>query len=522
MTNTIKVHTLFLLMTVLFGFSMTVVKAQNQDRDIFGSYLDRGLTKASENLTEGYAIFVASNSPFVYLVNRNGEVVHSWKGNYFSEGCPYLNDDGSIFLLAADPDFPVFAGGGEAGRIQKISWDSKILWDFEYATEDHLAHHDIAPLPNGNVLAIAWEARSYEEVIQAGRKPELTPKAGLWTSRIVEIQPIDKTHGKEVWKWQIWDHMIQDFDKTKDKYGDVAAHPELLDFNAQDDELPKPITQDSLDVLHKMHRLRRNVSIDNRGSDIFHLNAIDYNAEKDQIAFSSPDLSEVFIIDHSTTTEEAKGHNGGRWGKGGDFLYRWGNPQNYRQGDSTDQQSFGQHDFRWIPKGYPGEGSMTFFNNRLPGNKRKDSLDYSNIYQIKPLTDDQGHYVMTGNRRFGPKEPEWKYIAKDTISFFAPFVSGGQRMKNGNTFITEGPKGRIFEVTPEGDIVWEYLNPYRGTIHHTNGDPVSPMPLTYFVWRSHFIPADHPALKDKELKPIDPQPEVFKLPPKKEEKEKSE
>ena len=518
MRNNSKILTLVITLLIQFNFLDIYAQSQSPERDIFGPYIPRGLTKTSDNLTDGYAIYVASNSPSVYLVNRKGEVVYEWKGNYFSEACAYLNDDGSIFLLAADPDFPVFTGGGEAGRIQKISWEGKILWDFEYATEDHLAHHDIAPLPNGNVLVIAWEARSYDEVIQAGRKPELTPKAGLWTSRIVEIQPTDKTHGKEVWKWQIWDHMIQDYDETKDKYGDVAAHPELLDFNAQDDELPKPRTQDSLDVLKKMHRVRRNVTIDNGGSDIFHLNAIDYNAELDQIAFSSPDLNEVFIIDHSTTTEEAKGHTGGRWGKGGDLLYRWGNPKNYRQGDSTHQQSFGQHDFRWIPKGYPGEGGMTFFNNRIPGNKRKDSLDYSNIYQIRPLTDDKGNYSLMDNKRFGPKEPEWKYIAKDTISFFAPFVSGGQRMKNGNTFITEGPKGRIFEVTPEGEIVWEYLNPYRGNIHHTNGDPKQANRFTYFVWRAHFIPADHPALKDKELVPLDPQPEVFKLPPKKEEK----
>jgi len=209
---------LTLVITVLIQFSFLDIYAQSQgpDRDIFGPYIQRGLTKTSDNLMEGYALYVATNSPYVYLVNRKGEVVHEWKGNYFSEACAYLNDDGSIFLLAADPDFPVFAGGGEAGRIQKISWDSKMLWDFEYATEDHLAHHDIAPLPNGNVLAIAWEARSADEVIQAGRKPDLTPKAGLWTSRIVEIEPIDKTHGKVVWQWQIWDHLIQDFDKEKE------------------------------------------------------------------------------------------------------------------------------------------------------------------------------------------------------------------------------------------------------------------------------------------------------------------
>ena len=111
---------------------------------------------------------------------------------------------------------------------------------------------------------------------------------------------------------------------------------------------------------------------------------------------------------------------------------------------------------RWIEKGHPGEGSMTFFNNDVPGTQRKDSLDYSYIYQIRPLTDGNGNYILMDNKRFGPMEPEWKYIAKDTISFFGPFVSGAQRMKNGNTFINEGPKARIFEVTPDGEIVWEY------------------------------------------------------------------
>ena len=161
---------------------------------------------------------------------------------------------------------------------------------------------------------------------------------------------------------------------------------------------------------------------------------------------------------------------------------------------------------------------MTFFNDQVPGIHRKDSLDYSAVYQIKPTKDADGNYVLLENHRFGPEKPEWKYIAKDTISFYAPFVSGAQRMKNGDTFITEGPKGRIFEVTPEGEIVWEYLNPYHGDIRYLDGDPRQVQMYPYFVWRAHFVPADHPALKGKDLVPLDPQPEVFKLPPPKEEK----
>ena len=86
-------------------------------------------------------------------------------------------------------------------------------------------------------------------------------------------------------------------------------------------------------------------------------------------------------------------------------------------------------------------------------------------------------------------------------------------MENGNTFINEGPKGRFFEVTPEKEIVWEYLNPYRGEARKLNGDPKRHLPWTYSTFRSTFVPEDHPAFAGKELKPLDPQPEVYKMPP---------
>ncbi len=503
---------------LVFNFQILFSQEDKPKENFLGLYIPRGLTKTSDNLAEGYIMYSPPISASVYLMNRKGEVVHEWKGNY-EIGSPYLNDDGSITTLATDLDFPVFEGGGMAGRIQKISWDSKMLWDFEYANEKEHVHHDIAVMPNGNVLAIAWEAKTAEEVLQAGRKPELIPKAGLWPDKIVEIQPIDKTHGRIVWEWHMWDHLIQDFDPEKDNYGDVVAHPELLDFNVGK-EVPEPITQDSLEILRAKGEVGRNATIDNDGSDVYHLNAVNYIKELDQIAFSSFYLGEVFIIDHSTSTEEAAGHTGGRYGKGGDFLYRWGNPQNYRQGDSTDQQTFNQHDIRWIEKGYPGEGNLTLFNNNIP--LGRDSLKYSAAFEIKPFVGKEGHYELMENKRFGPNEPHWKYVAKDTMSFHAPYVSGAQRMKNGNTFINEGPKGRFFEVTPEGEIVWEFLNHFRGNIHKPNGDKMPYDGWNYSSFRSNFIPIDHPALKGKTLAPIDPQPKIFKMPPKEEEKEKSE
>ncbi len=485
-----------------------------KDRDMFGYKYARGLTITTEGITNGYVMFAVPNSPFIYLINRKGEVVHQWKGNYGVMNS-YLQDDGSIILQADDPDYPVFGEGGPYGRIQKINWDGKMLWDFEYATEEYIVHHDIAVLPSGNILAIAYEAKSFEEAIAKGRKPESTVADGPWLEKIIEIEPQGKHHGKIVWEWHLWDHLIQDHDPTKANYGVVKDHPELLDFNLGLKAEPV-ISEDSLDILKEKGWAERNTTVGNRGSGIFHFNAINYHADLDQIVVSSPEVGEILIIDHSTTTEEAAGHKGGKSGKGGDFLYRWGNPGNYHRGDSTNRQLFYQHDVRWIEKGKPGEGRLTVYNNNIEG--RKDSLNYSAIYEIQTPINENGNYLIENDKAFSPERPFWIYVAPDTLSFYSSFISGAHRMISGNTFINEGARGRFFEVTPEGKTVWEYLNPYHGDIHKPNGDPVNPRDMPYSTFRSTYIAADHPAFIGKELKPLDPQPNVFKLPPPEEKK----
>jgi hypothetical protein len=338
----------------------------------------------------------------------------------------------------------------------------------------------------------------------------LIPKAGLWPDKIVEIKPNGKYGGTVVWEWHIWDHLIQDHDSKKRNFGKPAEHPELLDFNVGE-AIPPLISEDSMDILKAQGRiLWKNQTPENTGSDVYHLNAIKYNADLDQIAFSSPGLSEIFIIDHSTTTKEAASHKGGRWGRGGDFLYRWGNPENYKRGDSTDQKLFHQHDIRWIEEGLPGAGNLTIFNNDI---HNKGSLSYSAIYEIAPPKDQKGNYIIEKGKAYGPEKPAWTYVAKDTVSFWSSFISGAHRMSNGNTFINEGAKGRFFEVTKEGKIVWEYLNPYRGELRKPNGDPIPPMPLTYVAFRSTFIPADHPGLANRKLEPMTQQPKVFVMAP---------
>ncbi|MBK5279784.1 MAG: aryl-sulfate sulfotransferase, partial [Bacteroidia bacterium] len=313
-----------------------------------------------------------------------------------------------------------------------------------------------------------------------------------------------------VWEWYLEDHLIQDYDSLKGNFGAPEAHPELLDFN-MGRPIPPALTQDSLDILVAKGWADRNETTGSRGADIYHFNAVNYNAVLDQIVISSPHLDELLIIDHSTTTQEAAGHKGGKSGKGGDFLYRWGNPKNYQRGDTSNQQFWGQHDVRWIEDGKPGAGHLIVFNNNVPG--RKDSLDYSVVLELTLPVDEAGHYQIENGKPFGPEKPNWMYVASDTISFHSGFISGAHRMNNGNTFINEGARGRFFEVTPEGKIVWEYLNPYHGEIRKPNGDPTDIMPMAYSQFRATFIPSNHPALVGKELKPIDPQPKPFVLPP---------
>ena len=76
-------------------------------------------------------------------------------------------------------------------------------------------HHDIEPMPNGNILIIAWERKSVEETLAAGREPELVAVNGLWPLHIIEVSPVRPTGSEIVWEWHVWDHLIQDFDRTK-------------------------------------------------------------------------------------------------------------------------------------------------------------------------------------------------------------------------------------------------------------------------------------------------------------------
>ncbi|MEJ2133585.1 MAG: aryl-sulfate sulfotransferase, partial [Gammaproteobacteria bacterium] len=144
-------------------------------------------------------------------------------------GSLYLLDNGHLIRGAREPEVPAFWGGGQGGRIQELTWDGEIVWDYLLASEEHLLHHDFEVLPNGNVLAIAWEKRTPEEARRAGRKPDRTPEGGLWPDKIVELEPLPPNDARIVWEWHMWDHIVQNHDASLRGYGEPSAHPELVD-----------------------------------------------------------------------------------------------------------------------------------------------------------------------------------------------------------------------------------------------------------------------------------------------------
>lgn len=379
-----------------------------------------------ERVYDGYTLFSPEYHTNTFLINKNQEIVHSWQGDTIQNMGVYLLENGDLVQTCFPKESTThFKGGGKTGRVEIRDWDSTLLWEFEYASENYCLHHDIEILPNGNILMIAAEAHSKQEAIEQGRNPATIIQNTMWTDTIIEVEPTGSTGGKIVWKWRIWDHLIQDFDSTKENYGVIKDHPELLDINSNA-----------------------------KTTDWNHINSIDYNPKFDQILLSSKAQNEIWVIDHSTSTSQAAGHTGGRYRKGGDLLYRWGNPVMYDHGSIHDQVFFQQHDATWIPQGYPGEGNILVFNNGV----KRPSGSYSTVEEIIPPVTITGRYTYDEDTGFGPESPCWTY--EDKPDFFSLILSSAQRLPNGNTLICQGFNGRIFEINNEKEIVWEYSNPF--------------------------------------------------------------
>ena len=453
-----------ILQLLLFLFLLSSVKTNAQNTVGLLSY-------NPSQAYEGYNLLYPHNQPNVYLINNCGEIVKVWEDDpSFRPGnTAYLMENGNLIKTkrpASIAGNTIWAGGG--GAIVEIrDWDNNLIWDFELNDSLHRLHHDIAPMPNGNILMIAWELKTKAEAIAAGRDTNLLVDDVLWPDYIIEVNPnLDSI----VWEWHSWDHLVQDFDSTKANYDVVGNRP---------------------------HRIDLNWVFDDGGNDWMHSNAIDYNPELDQIMLSVPNFHEIWIIDHSTTTAQAATSNGGFSGLGGDLMYRWGNPATYRAGTTADQKLFYQHDAHWADRhldpSHPEWGKIVVFNNRV-------GADYSTVNTFTAPFD---MYNTSYPRTTGPWEPSAfdRTILHpvDSTLMYSTGLSGAQILPNGNILTCVGRFGYSFETTPDGEIVWEYKTPLRGGNAVEQGDTLQIN--NNLTFRLNRYPMDFAAFTGRNLEP---------------------
>ena len=446
------------LLTILSIFMFSSLAAQNTV----------GLLSYNPSQSyDGYTMIYPHNQPDVFLLNNCGELVHTWvdSSNFRPGNTAYITTEGKLVKTKRDAtvtDDPIWAGGG--GEIIEIrDWDNNLEWSYTLNDSTGRFHHDIALTPAKTILAIAWEYISFEDAVAAGRDSATLSQGALWPERIIEIDP---TTNDIIWQWRAWDHLIQDHDSTKANYGVVADNPGKINLN-----------------------------YDNTGgeADWLHANALDYDPQNKQILISIPEFHEIWIIDHSTTTAEAASSTGGLSGKGGDLMYRWGNPAAYNKGTVDDQKLFYQHDAQWVTDFAPANGMISLFNNRI-------ASDYSGFSLLEPAWEMyEWSYVQDADDVYLPSELNYTRLHPDTFALYSTGLSSMQLLPNGNTLVTSGRFGYTFEITEDDEIVWEYKTPRKGTNPVTQGDTL--VINNNLTFRSKRFSLDYDGFSGRDLSP---------------------
>jgi hypothetical protein len=428
-----------------------------------------GVLSTSSQRIEGYNIFYSHNQEKVLLIDNDGQVVHIWDDINDSRpgNSAYLLPNGNLVRAKRPNNWtedPIWAPGGGAS-VDVVDWDSNILASYTLNNEQARLHHDIKPMPNGNVLMIAWEKISGTEAVAEGRDPALITQDHLLSEMILEWNP---ETNEIVWEWHVLDHLVQDKFANQANFGDVLQSRSKININYDEHDA---------------------------NPDWLHMNSIDYNPVLDQIAVSSPFFNEFWIIDHSTTKEEAKTAAGGNAGMGGEILFRFGNPKAYSS-TNTNQYLYFQHNVHWLnPDAEAGEedyGKMLVFNNQHPSGTSVGNL----LQTLDPQT---GAYL----------DPEVSadeiiiatYQHPDAPSIaYSTGVSSVQPLKDGNVLMFSGRFGYAYELNAAGEVVWEYRVPFKagqptaqGTVLGSNDN------LTF---RFNRIYPEDPALNGKTLTPM--------------------
>lgn len=385
-------------------------------------------------ISNDYILAVENSSTTSYLLNKEGNKIYTWNFSDTSGNDIELLPDGSIIGLFKDNN-PTIDFGGFGGTAKIIDNNNNTIWEYTVSNNNSIAHHDVEILPNGNVLMIIWERVLNQIAIENGVDFE----NDIFVEKIIEINRASNTI---VWEWNSWNHIIQDKFENLPNYGNINNNPNKININYSVENPPGGNFFAS--------------------GDIMHANGLDYDENNDLIYLSVNYYDEVWVIDHSTTTNEAASSEGGNFNKGGDLVYRFGNPNTYNSlGDKIFDK---QHFPNLLENGVVGEGNILIYANGV-------SNQQSYIYELQMPTSLQ---LLSNSNN----EPDivWSFTDED---LFANKLCGAVRLSNGNTLITESDYG-LWEVTNEGEVVWKYKKDEAAS----------------FIWRSYHYEPDSDAISN--------------------------
>lgn len=400
-------RTYFILSSFIF-FAFVSVSAQIQ------------LTTYEDNVDDSQLIFFTTDYDS-YLINRCGDIMNQWEHEERVGLTGLLTHDGYLLRTASVPG--CCPQSSQGGLLELIDYSGEIKWSYEFASDTITQHHDVNYLPNGNILFLGWEVLTMTEKIDLGKE---NPEERLWSEFVYEIKPLGTDSFELVWEWHLKNHLIQDIDPFKENFVQVDTAIRKIDINYKGPFI---------------------FSI----ADWWHANALDYNAARDEIIISSRSNGEFWIIDHSTTSAEARTDSGGARNKGGQLLYRWGNPAAYGRGTSADYKMYGAHGTSWIKEGLQDEGKIIFFNNGdIPQTERFSTVDI-----MTPRIDSEGDYVVE-DFQFSYDEHIKVYGADLEKEFmFSIYMSNAQQLNSGGYLVNATfDGGRLFEVNSDNEIIW--------------------------------------------------------------------
>lgn len=282
--------------------------------------------------------------------------------------------------------------------VGEVNWQGEVVWQYGSEIDPVHQHHEIQRLPDGNTLILRDR-----EIRIAG-----------WDHDIIDNYiNIISPEGKRVWHWSVADH----FDK--------------LGFNSEQQKMMKDSSLVNLFHINTAIPLDKNKWYDS-GDKCF---------APDNILINSRNANLAVIICRKTGEIV--------WRLGPNFLlvdYQGAVPR-------AIDQIIGAHNVHMIPYGLPGAGNLLIFDNDGAAGfpqAKNTLLSASRVIEIDP----QSMQII------------WEYNAgksnQPLYNFYSSFISNAQRLTNGNTLINEGQNGRLFQITPEGKIVWEYVSSYYG------------------------------------------------------------